>query len=73
MKSVCEGDVVQIDESIVCTTGGPKYKAIVLWKGFNNQPLLTQVGEYRPHWGTYKSIADVIGHVDLEKAVKWDG
>lgn len=67
-----EGDVVLIDEGLVYKGFERKYKAIILWKGFNNQPLLTKVGEYRPHWGTYDSIADVIGHVDLQKAVKWD-
>lgn len=67
-----EGDVVLIDEGLVYNGYERKYKAIILWKGFNNQPLLTEAGKYHPHWGTYASIADVIGHVDLKKAVKWE-
>jgi hypothetical protein len=65
------GDVVQIDESLVYKTSTCKYKAIVLWDSFTGQPLLTKVGEYHPHWGTYESIAEIIGHVDLKKAVSW--
>ena len=66
------GDVVLIDESLVYKTMNRRYKAIVLWEGFNNQPLLTEVGRYRPHWGTYESIAEIIGHIDLQQAVKWE-
>ena len=65
------GDVVQIDESLVYKTSTRKYKAIVLWDSFTGQPLLTEVGRYRPHWGTYNSIAEIIGHIDLQQAVKW--
>ena len=65
------GDVVQIDESLVYKTSTHKYKAIVLWDSFIGQLLLTKVGEYRPNWGTYESIAEVIGHVDLKKAATW--
>ena len=66
------GDVVLIDESLVYKTMNRRYKAIVLWEGINNQPLLTEVGRYRPHWGTYESIAEIIGHIDLQQAVKWE-
>jgi len=66
------GDVVLIDESLVYTTMSRKYKAIVLWDSFTGQPLLTEVGKYRPHWGTYESIAEIIGHIDLQQAVKWE-
>ena len=66
------GDVVLIDESLVYKTMNRRYKAIVLWEGFNNQPLLTEVGRYCPHWGTYKSIAEIIGHIDLQQEVKWE-
>ena len=42
------------------------YQAIILWKGLNNQPLITKIDEYKPHWSTYEDIVEVIGHVDLE-------
>ena len=71
--TVHEGDVVQIDLSLeygnVFTR---RYKAVVLWNGFNGQPLFTEVGKYKPHWGTYGEIESVIGHIDLEQAVKWE-
>lgn len=67
------GDVVLIDESLVYKTMNCKYKAIVLWDSFIGQPLLTEVGKYHPHWGTYESIAEIIGHIDLQQVVKWDG
>lgn len=66
------GDVVQIDEGLVYKTSTRKYKAIILWDSFTGQPLLTEVGRYRPHWGTYNSIAEIIGHIDLQQAVKWE-
>ena len=34
--------------------------------------LFTEVGKYKPHWGTYGEIESVIGHIDLEQAVKWE-
>ena len=67
------GDVVQINEGLVYHGSTRKYKAIVLWDSFTGQPLLTEVGKYKPHWGTYESIAEIIGHIDLEQAVKWNG
>lgn len=48
------------------TRNGEPYKAIVIWKGMNNQPLITSINEYRPRWITYEDIVEVIGHVDLE-------
>ena len=69
---ITNGDIVEIDEGLVYKGCICNYTAVVLWKGFNNQPLLTKVGEYRPHWGTYESIVRVVGHIDMEKAVKWE-
>ena len=71
--TITNGDIVEIDEGLVYLGYNRKYNAVILWKGFNNQPLLTKVGEYRPHWGTYESIVRIVGHIDMEKAVKWNG
>ena len=68
--TVKEGDIVLVDESLHYKYFTKKYKAIVLWRGINQQPLLTNLGEWRPYWGTYETISEVLGHVDLEKAVK---
>jgi hypothetical protein len=71
--TITNGDIVEIDEGLMYLGYNYKYNAIILWKDFNNQPLLTKVGEYLPYWGTYESIVHVVGHIDMEKAVKWDG
>lgn len=63
------GDIVQIDMGLEYPGNNRKYKAVVLWCGMNGQPLLTEVGEYKPHWGTYGEIAKIIDHVDLARAV----
>lgn len=73
MLKAYAGDVVLIDEGLVYKYFSQKYKAIVLWNGINGQPLLTEVGKWKPQWGEYETIAEVLGKVDLEEAVKWDG
>lgn len=63
-----EGDIVLVDESLEFPLGGKKFTAIVLWNcGFNRQPLLTKIDEWKPQWGTYKSIVKVIDHIDLNR------
>lgn len=72
-EQMIEGDCVRVhtlswDKS---TRIGEPYKAIVLWKGLNNQPLITNINEYRPRWITYNDIVEVIGHVDLENILQY--
>lgn len=67
------GDVVHINMALAYPGYKLEYDAVILWNSFNNQPLITKVGEYRPHWASYSEIESIIGHIDLNKAVKWDG
>lgn len=55
---------------VVDTTFKFRSHAVVLWGGFNGQPLLTGPEMYRPYWGTYEKIQEVIGHIDLEKLIE---
>lgn len=66
--AVTEGDMVRIYKSSwdYSKRIGKPYNAIVLWCGNNNQPLVTNIDEYRPHWSTYEDIVEIVGHVDLE-------
>lgn len=63
---VTEGDIVLIHDTNWDYTKrvGEPYKAIILWKGFNNQPLITKTGKYEPIWSTYESIKEIIGHTE---------
>lgn len=66
-----EGDVVTIHETNWNYTErvGEPYKAIVLWLGTNNQPLITKVGEYEPRWSTYRDIVEINEHVNLHSLI----
>lgn len=68
---VTEGDLVIMQDINWDNTKriGDPYKAIVLWRGLNNQPLITKFGEYNPCWSTYESIVEVVGHLDLQQAI----
>lgn len=72
--SVTEGDMVRIHKSNwdFSKRIGEPYKAIVLWCGINNQPLITNIDEYNPRWVTYKDIVEIVGHVDLENLFRFD-
>ena len=63
------GDIVHINMALVFPRSAYEYDAIVLWNSFNNQPLLTKVGEYRPFWASYEEIEKVIGHIDIDVAL----
>ena len=68
--NVVEGDIVVIDESRVYSAPcNPPYRAIVLWNGYNNQPLITRLGTYSPVWSSYEEIVEKVGHIDLEYAL----
>lgn len=60
-----EGDIVIIDESLEYTFCTQRYKALIIFNGFNNQPLITRLDGWRPIWGSYGQIAEIIGHIDL--------
>ena len=72
MIRVKEGDIVHINMELAYHGYKNEYDAIVLWN-FGRQPLLTRVGQYKPFWATYDEIERVIGHIDMEKAVKCNG
>ena len=64
------GDVVLVDESLERDYYTRKYKAVVLWDSpFQQQPLLTDINEWCPHWGCHRHIAKIIGHIDLQQAI----
>lgn len=67
MKEISkEGDIVVIDESRKYKNSGIKpYKALVIWNGFNGQPLVTPLDHWNPGWNSYSSIIEVVDHVDL--------
>lgn len=69
---VTVGDIVTIHKSNWNYTEriGEPYKAIVLWLGTNNQPLITKVEEYEPRWCTYKDIIEINDHINLHKLIK---
>lgn len=69
---VTEGDIVTIHQSNWnCTKRiGEPYKAIVLWLGINNQPLITKIGEYEPRWSSYGDIIEINNHVNLHRLIK---
>ena len=64
-----EGDIVHVNMGLVYKHFTKEYDAVLLWNGYNSQPLLTKLGEYKPHWASYDEIESVIGHIDLEKAL----
>ena len=62
-----EGDIVIIDESLEYSYFRRRYKALVIFNGFNNQPLITRLGGWKPQWSSYSQIAEIVGHIDLGK------
>lgn len=69
-----EGDIVIIDESLTYKYFAVKpYKALVIWNGFNGQPLVTPLDRWNPVWNSYSSIAEVVGHVDLDEFIRKKG
>ena len=68
--NVKAGDIVLVHEfNWNCTRHiGEPYKALVLWE-FNNQPLITKLGSYKPYWSGYQHIVKVVDHIDLNEYV----
>lgn len=62
-----EGDIVEIDYIAEFTKEHiNEGKACVIWKGFNNQPLVRKLDTKTTIWTCYEHIAKVVGHVDIE-------
>lgn len=63
-----EGDIVEIAYTSEFTGEYVNEgKALILWKGFNHQPLIRKLDAKRPIWSIYDNIARIVGHVDIEK------
>lgn len=70
-EEIQNGDIVEIDYIEEFTKEHiNEGKALVLWKGFHNQPLLIRLSQkYNPVWSDYGHIARVVGHIDLDALV----
>ena len=67
-EEIREGDIVDIDYIEEFTKEHiNEGKALVIWKGFNNQPLVRKLNTRATIWTSYESIARVIGHTDIER------
>ena len=61
------GDIVEIDYIEEFTKEHiNEGKALVIWKSFNNQPLVRKLNTRVTIWTCYEHIARVIGHTDIE-------
>lgn len=60
------GDIVEID---YITEFAKEHinegKALVIWKGFNHQPLVRNLDTKATTWTCYEHIAKVVGHIDI--------
>lgn len=71
-EEIREGDIVVIDYITKYTKEHRNEgKALVLWKGYNHQPLVMRLeGEYSPVWSNYDHIAEVMSHISLGVLLK---
>ena len=66
-EEIREGDIVDIDYITEFTKEHiNEGKALVIWKGFNHQPLVRKLNTKTTIWISYKHIARVVGHIDIE-------
>ena len=66
-EEIREGDIVEIDYITEFTKEHVNEgKALVIWKGFNNQPLVRKLNTKRMTWDCYEHIAKVVGHIDIK-------
>ena len=72
-EDIREGDIVEIDYIAEFTKEHiNEGKALVIWKGFNHQPLVRKLRWTRDGyrkvtiWTCYEHIARVIDHIDIE-------
>lgn len=67
-QEIREGDIVEIDYIDELTQERiSEGKALVMWKGFNHQPLIHKLDAKHTIWSGYDRIVKVIGHVDIER------
>ena len=72
-EEIRDGDIVEIDYIAEFTKEHiNEGKALVLWKGFNHQPLIIRLGreEYHPIWTCYEHISKVVGHIPIGEILK---
>ena len=66
-EEIREGDIVEIDYITEFTKEHiNEGKALVIWKGFNHQPLVRKLNGKTAVWTCYEHIARVVGHIDIE-------
>ena len=72
-EDIREGDIVEIDYIEEFTKEHiNEGKALVIWRGFNHQPLVRKLSLMRDGyrkvtiWTSYERIARVIDHIDIE-------
>lgn len=65
-EEIREGDIVEIDYIAEYTKEHINDKALVIWKGFNHQPLVRKLNTRETIWTCYEYIARVVGHIDIE-------
>lgn len=72
-EDIRDGDIVEIDYITEFTKEHiNEGKALVLWKGLNNQPLIMRLDrkEYSPIWTCYEYISKVVGHIPIGEILK---
>jgi hypothetical protein len=72
-EEIREGDIVEIDYITEFTKERiNEGKALVLWKGFNHQPLIMRLDSegYTPTWDCYEHISKVVGHIPIGEILK---
>ena len=72
-EDIRDGDIVEIDYIAEFTKEHiNEGKALVLWKGFHNQPLIMRLDreEYYPMWTCYGHISKVVGHIPIGEILK---
>lgn len=71
-KEIREGDIVEIDYITHFTKEHRNEgMALVVWKGFNGQPLILRLPECKNMvWSCYEQFSRVIGHIDIGNSLK---
>ena len=68
IEEIRVGDIVEIDYIAEFTKEHiNEGKALVIWKGFNHQPLVRKFSTGKTIWISYEKIARVIDHIDIER------
>ena len=65
-EEIREGDIVEIDYIAFTKEHINEGKALVIWKGFNQQPLVRKFDTKTTIWTCYEHISKVVGHIDIE-------